>query len=901
MGDPRERPGKQGRGGDRQPRLAARLYALLLHLYPRHLRREDGEDMEEMFADIYQYEPESRGAFGRARLARHTMRDVVSGAVNARLPFLDMLRQDLGYGLRRLRINPTLTLAAVLTLAIGIGAVSSIYSFVDAMVLSPLPYPDVDRVVAIGEVTPRLGLNGEGWIHGAELRQVEQLEAIQSVSGMTLFLVTMTGAGDPAEVVGWRATPSFFAVAGVRPLIGRGFTGSAVDADTVVLGYSFWQRHFGGDPGVLGRTLQLGDRAMTVIGVMPRGAEWPTGTDLWVPLELTPERAASYGPGGGSRPSIGVRAIARLADGASLDQLRAELAPIAAAAAEAAPDNHENTRLAVEPILVNMTINTRQALGFLMGAAVFLLLLVCGNVANMQLAQAAARREEMAMRQALGAPRGRLVRQLLTESVALAALGAIAGTGLAFWSASGLRAVLGQERWRLYVAGVDNVGINPAVLAFTAALSLGSVILFGLVPALRGARVDLNEVLKQSLGRDRRRGNRLRRALVVLEVALSLLLVVGAGVMASSSGAFAHFDPGVDTDVLTVRLRLPPGYEEPAVRQGFFAQAVAESAAIPGVASAALTDRIPAMQSGRGVPLATTAEDPQDAAPLEAQRYDVGGDYFSTLGIAVLHGRAFEQPDFELKDEGPAVAIVSAALAERLWPGESAIGRRLRTMNDGTWLTVVGIAADVASGWNDPQPAPALYVPMAAPRGRSMSLLLSVREGAPGTVAALRERIRSMDDAVVVFAPQSIAESIDSLAGPVRSMNRLVTGMALVALIVCLSGVYALVAHFTGERRREIGVRLALGARDKQVVRMLVGHGLKTAGIGVVIGLPIAFGLARLVARFMAGTRMEGMLPFDGSVLLALTTGVLLLAALASWLPARRATRVDPAVTLRAE
>jgi putative ABC transport system permease protein len=854
-----------------------------------------------MFADIYRYEPESRGALGRARLARQTMSDVVGGAMKERLPFFDMLRQDLGYGLRRLRINPTLTIAAVLTLAVGIGAVSSIYSFVYGMVLNPLPYPDVDRVVAIGEVSPRIGLNGEGWIHGAELQQLEQLDSIESVSAMSLFLVTMTGDGDPTEVVGWRATPGFFAVAGVRPLIGRSFTGSAADTDTVVLGYSFWQRRFGGDRDVVGHSLRFGDRNLTVIGVMPRGAEFPMGTDVWVPLELTPEQAASYG-GQGPGSSISVRTIARLAPGATIDQLRAELAPVAEAAAEAAPEAHENRRFAVEPILANMTINTRQAFGFLMGAAVFLLLLVCGNVANMQLAQAAARRDELAMRQALGAPRGRLVRQLLTESVALALLGAIAGTGLAFWSASGLRTVLGQERWRLYFAGVENVGINPAVLAFTAALALGSVILFGLAPALRGSRVDLNEVLNQSLGHGRRRGNRLRRSLVVLEVALSMVLLVGAGLMASGINAFARFDPGIDTGVLAVRLRLPAtGYEEPAQRQQFFEQTLSDAAAIPGVRSAALADRLPATQASRGVPVSAEPTSADDPTETRAERHEVGGDYFDTLGIALLQGRGFEPADFEPADAGPTPVIVSAALADRLWPDGPPVGRRLRTGDEQPWLTVVGVAADVAVAWSDPRPSPSFYLPTGPSRGGSMNLLLSARGDTGGIMAALRDRIWSLDDAVVVFAPESIAENIDSLAGPTRSMSRLVTGMALIALIVCLSGVYALVAHYTGQRRREIGVRMALGARDKQIVRMLVGHGLRTTGVGLLIGLLLAFGLASLMAGFMAGSRMAGILPVDSSVFLTLGAGMLLLAALASWLPARRATHMDPAVTLRAE
>jgi predicted permease len=867
-----------------------RFYRLLVALYPRDRRREDGDDMAEMFDDIYRYETESKGLMGRTRLGAATLRDVVGGAVTERLPFFDVLAQDLRYGLRRLRANPTLTVAAVLTLAVGIGAVTAIYSFVYGLVLNPLPYPDVDRVVAIGEVTPRRGLNGEGWTHGAALRQMQALESLDSVAAMTFYRATMTGVGDPADVIGWRATPEFFDVARVRPAIGRVFRGTAADADTVVLGHTFWQRQFGGDPAVVGRSLRLGERQMTVIGVMPRGAEFPMGTDLWAPLELTPEWAASY--------EGGLRTIGRLTPGATIGQLRAELAPIAAEAAEAAPETHEDTRFEVEPILANMTIYTRSALGFLMGAAAFLLLLVCGNVANMQLAQAAARREEMAMRQALGAPRGRLVRQLLTESVALAMLAAIAGTFLAYWCAAGLRAALAYERWRFYFAGVDSVGVNFSVLAFATSVSLGSVILFGLVPALSGARVDLNQALKQSLTRGDRDGNKLRGGLVVFEVTLSVVLLVGAGLMASSIGEFARFEPGIDTDALTVQLRLT-GYSEPAQRRAFFEEAMAEAATVPGIVSVGLTDRIPAGSSGSGSAVEAEPAGVDDARRTRAENHWVGGAYFETLDIPMVSGRGFDERDVTTNASS---VVISASLAQRLWPGEPAVGQRLRFTVDpddaeaNPWLTVIGVARDVRRGWNDPRPSPSVYLPLAAQtRSVRKYLLLQAAGDREGIVRTLRERIWSIDDAVVVFAPESIAASIDALASPVRSMSRMVSGMALAALIVCLSGIYALVAHAAGRRTREIGVRMALGARDKQVVRMLVAHGLKTTGVGLIIGLAIAFGLARVLVGMA-----PNMLSLDARVFLALAAGVLLLAALSSWLPARRAARVDPVTALRA-
>ena len=881
-------------GAPQRPRrrLAARLYRWLMLSYPRHRRRQDGDDMGEMFSDIYSYEEDSKGLRGRGRLGADTARDLSIGVLAERRPLLDQFLQDIRHGMRRLRGNPLLTIAAVLTLALGIGAVTSIYSFVNALVLNPLPYPDVDRLVVLGDTTPRRALNGEGWSHPPEYRGWQDLESLESLAALSPFWVTMTGAGDPAEVIGYRATANFFDVLSVEPMLGRAFASGGAEADiaadsaAVVLGYAFWQRHFDGDPEILGRRFRLRDREAIVVGVMPRGTEFPMGTDLWVPLEMTPQQWSSF-------ESRTLRPIGRLAPGATVEQLRAELAPLDARAAEVDPDGHADVRVAVESVLQNITTNTRQALAFLMGAAGFLLLLVCGNVANIQLAQAAGRQQEMAMRMALGARRGRLVRQLLTESMALALLAAMLGTLFAAWGIRILRVGLEGERWRFFFSGMDAVGINTPVLLFAMLVALGSVMVFGLMPALHGSRVDLNEALKRSSATASGARGRLRRSLVVVEVALSVVLLIGAGLMANSMGAFGRFEPGVDAEVLSVRLRLPEGYGDMAElrSRSFVADSIARVGAVAGLTPAGFSNRMPVTGDERGTAYEIEAADPVTATP-GADRHVVAGDYFATVGITVLRGRAFDSRDAG----GAPVAIVSDRLAERAWPGEPAVGKRLRFDPEEPWRTVVGVVSNVAAAWNDRRPAAAIYVPHAQAPTSSMMFLLRAGGDTEATMAALRREIWAIDDAVVVFAPLTIQESLDEEAGGMATMTRLVGWMASVALLVCLAGIYALVAYAAVQRTREIGVRLALGAERSKVVAMLVVQSLRTTGVGLAIGMLAAYGMATALAGFM-----EGVLAFEPRVFLALAGGMLLLAAFSGWLPARRAARVDPVVTLRAE
>ncbi len=892
----RARGGGREEAGVTKRSWPERLYRRLLAVYPRRRRREVGDDMSEMFADICRYEPESRGLAGRSRLVAATLRDLASGSWYEHRPFIDRLAQDLRYGVRRLLDNPTLTIVAVLTLALGIGAVTSIYSFVDALVFHPLPYPEVDRIVALGEITPRRSLNGEGWTHPAELRSWQELASLESVSGLTPFFVTMTGAGDPQEVFGYRATASHFSILGVAPLHGRTFapgggTNSVSPGDerTVVLGNAFWRRHFAADPGIVGNTIRLDGRETTVIGVMPRGAEFPMGTDMWLPLMLSPEQWASY-----SEPSV--RTIGLLAPGATIEQLRAELEPLTAAVAESNPD-HAEVRIDVEPLLANVTLNTRTALAILMGASAFLLLLVCGNVANMLLAETSVRRREMAVRMALGARRSRLVRQLLTESIALAALAAVAGSVLAARGGELLRAGLSAERWRFYFTGIDEIGINTSVLAFTAAVSVGSVVAFGLAPALHCSRVDLHEALKQSVRGGSRGAGRWRRGLVALEVALSVVLLIGAGLMAQSMGAFARIDPGIDTEVIAVQLRVPrAGYEEPERLRSFFEETIGRARAIPGVISVAATIRIPASSAIRPRELELESPIGRSPEPALAERHVFGGAFFETLGMSVLQGTDALSLGAGGGEAGRSV-VVSAALAERLWPGASALGRRLRFAPEEPWRSVTGVVSDVARAWNDGTAAAVAYVPDGYASRRATRLLLRVDGDIKPVIDELRRQVWGMDDAVVVYAPVTIESTIADQASGIRAMSKMVSWMAAIGLLVCLGGIYAIVSFAVEQRSPEIGVRMALGANGGTVVRMIVLQGLASTGIGIGIGLLLAFALARLLSGFMDGALMS----VDLVVFAVLTAVMVLMATLSSWLPARRAARVDPVMTLRAE
>jgi len=809
------------------------------------------------------------------------------------------LWQDLRYGLRALAKRPGFTTVAVVTLALGIGANTAIFSVVNAVLLRPLPYREADRLV----VALHGGNNPVSPIDFAEWRG--QNTVFEQMAAAEFWSPNLTGRDQPEQLWAVRATDNLFAMLGVEPALGRAFqTGDDQPgaAPVVVLSQRLWQRRFGGDPGVVGQTLVLDGRAHTVVGVMPRGFEfplfWATKAEMWAPLPLG-ERA-------GSRAQS-LRVFASLKPGVTRERAQVEMDAIARRLALEHPETNAKLDAVVTPLHQKVVGNVRPTLLVLLGAVGFVLLIGCANVANLLLARANARHREMALRLALGATRGRLVRQLLTESLLLAALGAVAGLLLAFW-------VVG-----LFVSGVPEdalprqqaVGIDSAALAFTALLSLVTAAFFGLAPALQASRADVNEALKEG-GRQASgggaRGRRLRRLLIVAEVALAMVLLAGAGLMLKSFVGLRALEPGFDqTNLLTMTVSVAGTRHAPApLRAAFFDEAVERVRALPGVESASAVNHLPLAGDIWGFSFNIEGH----AAPAPGERptaaYRVARpDYFRTMRIPILEGRSFDERDNE---QAPGVLVINETMARRYWPGEDALGKRIKlgpADAEAPWLTVVGVVNDVKQQeWAEGAGAE-MYLPHAqspnylqnpSPRYSYLTLVVRTSSDPERLAAAVRGAVWAIEPNAPVSSVATMDEVIAGQTWQARLSVLLLGGFALAALLLAAVGIYGVLAYSVAQRTHEIGVRMALGARPRDILRMVVGQGMAMALAGIAAGLAGAFALTRLMSRVLFGVSA-----FDPPTFAAVALLLALVALLACYLPARRATKVDPMVALRYE
>lgn len=823
-------------------------------------------------------EREARRGLGNAGGVQEQHRDARG------LRWLDELHSDLRHGARRLLDRPWISVAAVLTLAVGIGSVTTIYGAVVALVLDPLPIVAIDEVVVVGEQQKGRAWTGETWTHPAEYAAWRREQIFAAVGGLRPWFVTMTGTTEPVETIGYQVFGDYFQVLGIDAALGRTLAPEAgVGGEPeVVLSYRFWRRHFDADEDVVGRTVRFRNRERVIVGVMPQQAGYPMGTDVW---------ASPDAPLVESQPSErrNIRVIARLSHDVSLDQARAAIRYVGERTAALDPAGHEELAVFVEPLRSALSYGTRPLLAFLMAAAACVQLLVCANVANLQLMSGPARRSEMALRTALGARRTRLVRQLLTESLALALVGGALAVAFAHWGSGFLRLGLHGDWWRFFFVGVHNIGVNAQVLIFSLAVSLTSVLAFGLLPALRVSRVDLSTELKQGLRAAASRGP--RGALVVIEVVLSVVLVSGALLMARAGASVGVADLGLNDDIATFVVRpRSQAYRDPAVLRSLIEDALIRVRATPGIDSAATSSSMPGIAPGRGTGLQVEGAGQRGEVNIRL----ISDAYFSTLAVGLFAGR-----EFDAKDDvaAPRVAVLSQTVADRLGTDSSGIGRQVRLEGEDDWLTVVGIAPDIASAWNDPSPLPALYVPAAQRPPRHMVFLM---RAAPGAPEMARESIWQQHPDVPLPASRSVAEMFAEQGAPLHMASSLMQAFAAVALLICLGGIYALVGYVASLREREVGVRMAIGADRLAVERLFVGRGIRLACIGLLIGLPtgrlFATLLARTLGRFSPSTFIVSELPF-----LALGLAVLALTALASYLPARRAAGIDPATVLRSE
>ncbi len=868
--------------------VGARLDALL---HPRRLDRDLQEKMR--FHVEQQVSKNKRSGMSRAqaeRQARQALGNVGQIQEEHRdargLRWADELRQDIGYGARRLLARPWISAAAVLTLAVGIGSVTTIYGAVVALVFEPLQIPAIDEVMVLGEAPGGAGWRGEGWAHPADYTAWRREPVFTKVGGVRPWFVTMTRTEEPAEVFGYQVFGDYFPLLGVDAAVGRTL---ATDADLggepeVVLSHRFWRAQLGADPSVVGRRVRFEDREHVIVGVMPDAASFPMGTDVWA--SPTEELSASE-----SFERANIRVLGRLAPGVTLQRARAAMRVVAQRIASIEPARHADLTVILEPIHSAVTYGTGPLMTFLMGAAGFLLLLVCANVANLQLMHGAACRREMALRSALGASRGRLVRQLLAESLILALVSGVLAAVVAGWGTGFLRVALSGDWWRFFFVGVDRIGVNAEVLLFGLVVSLASVFVFGLLPALRASRVDLTTELKQ--GRDAAPGRGPRGALVVVEVVLSLVIVTGAWLMAQAGVSVGISDLGFNEDVASFAVRTrSTAYRDPVALRQLIGDTRERVRATPGIAVAATSSQMPGISPGRGIALRAVDENAGGLAEVSVRV--VSDAFFATLGIPLIAGREFTGSD---RAGAAPVAVLSQVVADRLWPGGSAVGRRVRLEGEEDWLIVVGVAANVAGAWNDLSPLYAVYVP--APQ-RPPARMVFLMQGPPGAVELARERVWERYPDVPLPASRSIEETIAELAAPIRMASELMSAFAGIALLICLGGIHALVGYLASLRVREVGVHMAIGADRSAVLRLFVGRGVRLGGVGLLIGLPAGYLMATLLVRAMGRFGPNGIaaseVPF-----LALGGVLLVLSALASYLPARRAAAIDPATVLRAE
>ncbi len=834
----------------------------------------------------------ARKSFGQLSRNTELSYDIRGGG------WLETFWQDLRYGARMLRKQPGFSLIAVLTLALGIGANTAIFSVVNAVLVKPLLYPHSDLVVQIWQTNPRANRWGEWISYPAFVDYRRQNRVFEDIGAYRTWLWNITGGDHPEVLRGARVTSNLFSVLSVQPMLGRSFLPEEEQPgrnQVVILSYGFWQRRFGSDPALVGKTVTIDGLNHTVVGVMPPGFDLPYNvssavfaSDAWIPPGDDPELE--------DRGSPNYRVLARLKPGITIQQAQANIEAIALGLAEQYPENREMSATVVG-LQQNLVKEARPTLLLLLGAVGFVLLIACANVANLQLTRTTARQKEAAIRLALGASRLQLIRQLLTESMLLALLGGAAGLLLAVWGVEFL-VRLGPDIPRL-----QDTSIDPRVISFTLVLSLATGVIFGMAPAFQGSRIDLNETLKESgirapAGSGR---GRTRSLLVITEMALALMLLISAGLFIQSFMRLQKVDPGFNPHgVLTAYIMLPSSkYTEPRRQAAFFKEVINRIEALPGVEAVGGASSMPLTGTNdagyfriEGIP-ERRAGDPL----IEAEQPKITPGYIRAMEIPVLMGRSFNWADNE---NSPQVVVVSEALVQLYWPNEDPIGKRLSINNDSdgkpVWRQIVGVVKDVKHDGLAKQPRPVIFSPLLQYPVPYTILAIRTHTDPSSLSPAIRRAVTAVDSEQPIFRINTMERFISDSVSDSRFQTQLLTVFAAVALALAAVGIYGVVGYSVNQRTHEIGIRLALGARQRDVLKMVVKQGMELATTGVVIGLAGAFALTRLMKDFLFGVNASDPLTF-GVIALILT----LIALLACYFPARRATKVDPLVALRYE
>ena len=818
---------------------------------------------------------------------------------------METLFQDLRYGVRMLVKRPGFTFVAVLVLALGIGANSAIFSVVNAVLLKSLPYDHPERLALVWETNPKVQIGSDLLPVSAGnftdwRNQNESFESMSLVSGANYNL---TGTDRPEQLSGAQVSASFFKLLGVEPAAGRTFTEEEDQPDrnrVVVVSHSLWQSRWAGDPDIIGKTLMLDGNSYTIIAVMPKGFNYPKATDLpayfqlppqtelWTPIALTSRQISSRG-----NHNYGV--LARLKPGIAIERAQSEMTSIGQNIEQQYPQL-AGWGVKVVSLEEQSIGDIRLILWVLLGAVGFVLLIACANVANLLLARASSRQKEIAIRTALGASRLQIIRQLLTESTLLALVGGGFGILIAVWGIDALLALSPGNLPRM-----DEVRVDGAVAGFTFAVSLLTGMIFGLAPAVQVSKANLNEFLKEGArgSTGGTRANRVRSTLVIVEVALSLVLLIGAGLMIRSFMQLMNVSPGFNPqNVLTMQIFLPQSkYSRGADQAAFFKQVINRVEALPGVETVGAITHLPlsGMEESGNFSIESRPSQSFDAGTTADMRA-ISPNYFRSMGIPILRGRDFSETDGE---QSVPVAIISESMATRFFPGEDPLGQRLKrgsSTSDLPWVTIVGIAADVKHSALEKQSRPHLYFSYPQSPFGYMALVVRTSASPESLSVAAQSAVWAVDKDQPVVNVKTMEQYLSAAVAARRFNMTLLAAFAVVAMVLATVGIYGVISYTVTQRTHEIGIRMALGAAQRDVLKLVFGQAIMLAVIGVVIGVAASFALTRVMESLLFGVTATDPLTFIAIPLLL--TGVALGAC---FVPARRATKVDPMVALRYE
>lgn len=798
---------------------------------------------------------------------------------------------DLRYALRMLAKSPSYTATAVLALALGIGANSAIFSVVNAVLLRPLPYPHAEQLVALWDSNLAKNVSRSSFSSGKLFDVERQQKSFANVGGYYLEDLSLP-AGDRAEpITTARTVGQLLETVGVAPAVGRAFTDDENrfgGPTAIILSHSLWQRRFNSDARLVGQTIQLSKAAYTVVGVMPAGFEFPAKAQAWIPAALHPSMFTSAG----GRLSRFITVVGRLREGISAQQANADIAAIAQRAAEQFPQVEAGWTVQLGSLQEQTVARAREALLIVFGAVGVVLLIACVNVANLQLTRAEVRRKEMALRAALGASRGRLIRQFLVESLTLSLIGGAAGALLATWGVDVLIALSAGQ-----IPRGDEIRPDATVFLFTIGLTTAAGLLFGIAPALSASRAGLDSVLREAGQKATagKRAQRLRSALLVSQVALALVLLISATLLIRSLRNVQRVDPGFSrTNVLTLKLSLP--WERSQQAPDFYGRTLQRLEELPGVQSAGAINFLPLNASSTPLGFTIVGGSQAAEARLLSEFRIVTPGYFNTLGIPLQRGRNFEMRDAA---DAPLVVLVNDTFARRFFGSDDPVGQQLIFPGGASGPVtkqIVGVVGSVHHGGLDKEPVPEIYLAHAQSPWPSMSLAIRSAVAAETLAPMVQRALYAIDPSVPAFDIQTIDERLNSSVAERRFNMWLLASFAAIALSLAAIGIYGVIAYGVSQRTREVGIRLALGAQRWDVLRLVLGEGFRLTAFGIALGLGAAFVARRVIANLLFGVTPADPLTFG-----AMTVLLGAIALLACWLPARRATRVNPIEALRSE